>query len=121
MTSTMLQHTAENVPKGIIPLENVRVRAVDERDGEHAEFVPVTIEDNFLSFSHNTQQNLMASLLSSFKFKGRFSIEPQYQESNGCSRSTATWLRLSRAAKRTTMALLSKATINTIGEYVLPK
>ena len=65
MTSTMLQHTAENVPKGIIPLENVRVRAVDERDGEHAEFVPVTIEDNFLSFSHNTQQNLMASLLSS--------------------------------------------------------
>ena len=61
----MLQHTAENVPKGIIPLENVRVRAVDERDGEDAEFIPVTIEDNFLSFSHNTQQNLMASLLSS--------------------------------------------------------
>merc|ERR1719391_163950 len=28
------QHTAENVPKGIIPLENVRVRAVDERDGK---------------------------------------------------------------------------------------
>merc|ERR1711936_1235207 len=28
------QHTAENVPKGIIPLENVRVRAVEERDGK---------------------------------------------------------------------------------------
>merc|ERR1719175_405394 len=28
------QHTAENVPKGIIPLENVRVRAMDERDGK---------------------------------------------------------------------------------------
>ena len=32
----MLQHTAENVPKGIIPLENVRVRAVEERDGENS-------------------------------------------------------------------------------------
>ena len=49
MTSTMLQHTAENVPKGIIPLENVRVRAVDERDGEDAEFVSMTLEDNFPS------------------------------------------------------------------------
>ncbi|XP_023349535.1 cytohesin-3 isoform X2 [Eurytemora carolleeae] len=28
------QHTAENVPKGIIPLENVRVRALDEKDGK---------------------------------------------------------------------------------------
>ena len=56
MTSTMLQHTAENVPKGIIPLENVRVRAVDERDGKDAEFVPMTLEDNFpLTFpQHST-------------------------------------------------------------------
>ena len=115
MTSTMLQHTAENVPKGIIPLENVRVRAVDERDGEDVEFNPMTIEDNFpLTFpQHPTKSNSFP-----FKLKGRFSFEPQYQESNGFSRSTATWLRLSRAAKRTTMALLSKATINTIGEYV---
>lgn len=28
------EHTAENVPKGIIPLENVRVRSVEERDGK---------------------------------------------------------------------------------------
>jgi len=27
------QHTAENVPKGIIPLENVRVRALEKKDG----------------------------------------------------------------------------------------
>jgi len=28
------QHTAENVPKGIIPLENVRVRACEDKDGK---------------------------------------------------------------------------------------
>ena len=29
------QHTAENVPKGIIPLENVRVRALEgDKDGK---------------------------------------------------------------------------------------
>lgn len=28
------QHTAENVPKGIIPLENVRVRSLDDKDGK---------------------------------------------------------------------------------------
>jgi len=28
------QHTAENVPKGIIPLENVRVRPLDDKDGK---------------------------------------------------------------------------------------
>jgi len=28
------EHTAENVPKGIIPLENVRVRSIEERDGK---------------------------------------------------------------------------------------
>jgi len=32
------QHTAENVPKGIIPLENVRVRALDEKDGKQYVF-----------------------------------------------------------------------------------
>ena len=32
------QHTAENVPKGIIPLENIRVRAVDDRDGKQFVF-----------------------------------------------------------------------------------
>ena len=32
------QHTAENVPKGIIPLENVRVRALDEKDGKRCVF-----------------------------------------------------------------------------------
>ena len=62
MTSTMLQHTAENVPKGIIPLENVRVRAVDERDGEDAEFIPMTIEDNF-PFTFPESPTSMTSLL----------------------------------------------------------
>ena len=33
------QHTAENVPKGIIPLENVRVRALDEKDGKRYCFI----------------------------------------------------------------------------------
>lgn len=28
------QHTAENVPKGIIPLENVRVRSLEDKDGK---------------------------------------------------------------------------------------
>jgi len=28
------QHTAENVPKGIIPLENVKVRLMEDRDGK---------------------------------------------------------------------------------------
>lgn len=32
------QHTAENVPKGIIPLENVRVRSVEDRDGKQFVF-----------------------------------------------------------------------------------
>jgi len=32
------QHTAENVPKGIIPLENVRVRSLDEKDGKQYAF-----------------------------------------------------------------------------------
>jgi len=32
------QHTAENVPKGIIPLENVRVRRVEDRDGKQFVF-----------------------------------------------------------------------------------
>jgi len=32
------QHTAENVPKGIIPLENIRVRAVEDRDGKQFVF-----------------------------------------------------------------------------------
>ncbi len=30
------QHTAENVPKGIIPLENVRVRCVEEEEAGSA-------------------------------------------------------------------------------------
>ena len=30
--------TAENVPKGIIPLENVRVRSVEDRDGKQFVF-----------------------------------------------------------------------------------
>ena len=38
MLQSLLQHTAENVPKGIIPLENVRIRAVDERNGENISF-----------------------------------------------------------------------------------
>jgi len=32
------QHTAENVPKGIIPLENIRVRPVEDRDGKQFVF-----------------------------------------------------------------------------------
>jgi len=32
------QHTAENKPKGIIPLENVRVRALDDKDGKEWAF-----------------------------------------------------------------------------------
>ena len=32
------QHTAENVPKGIIPLENVRVRSLEEKDGKNFVF-----------------------------------------------------------------------------------
>ena len=62
MTLTMLQHTAENVPKGIIPLENVRVRAVEERDGEDAELIPMTLEDNF-PFTFPESPTLITSLL----------------------------------------------------------
>ena len=29
------QHTAETAPKGIIPLENIAVRALEDRDGKH--------------------------------------------------------------------------------------
>lgn len=32
------QHTAENVPKGIIPLENVRVRPLEDKDGKNFAF-----------------------------------------------------------------------------------
>ena len=32
------QHTAENVPKGIIPLENVRVRPLEDKDEKNFAF-----------------------------------------------------------------------------------